>query len=82
MLTDAGQAVLRIDDSGPGIPADDRLRVFDRFYRRDSGDATGSGLGLAIVRAVADRHGARIDLGDAPLGGLRVDVRLPLAHPA
>ena len=82
VLADAGQALLRIDDSGPGIPLDERGRVFDRFYRRDSGDTTGSGLGLAIVRAIADRHGARIDLADAPLGGLRVDVRLPLAHPA
>jgi len=82
VLVDAGQALLRIDDSGPGIPPDERGRVFDRFYRRDSGDTTGSGLGLAIVRAIADRHGARIDLADAPLGGLRVDVRLPLAPPA
>jgi signal transduction histidine kinase len=78
---DQGEAVLRVDDSGPGIPADDRARVFDRFYRRDGGDSTGSGLGLAIVRAIADRHGARIELGDAPLGGLRVEVRLPLTEP-
>lgn len=77
-----GQAVLRIDDSGPGIPPEERGRVFDRFYRRESGDPTGSGLGLAIVRAIADRHGARIDLGEAPPGGLRVDVRLPLAPSA
>jgi signal transduction histidine kinase len=82
VFADAGQAVLRIDDSGPGIPPEERGRVFDRFYRRDGGDTTGSGLGLAIVRAIADRHGARIDLGEAPLGGLRVDVRLPVAHSA
>jgi two-component system OmpR family sensor kinase/two-component system sensor histidine kinase QseC len=82
VLADGDQAVLRIDDSGPGIPPAERGRVFDRFYRRDSGDATGSGLGLAIVRAIADRHGAQVELSDAPLGGLRVEVRLPLAHPA
>jgi two-component system OmpR family sensor kinase/two-component system sensor histidine kinase QseC len=82
VLADAGRAVLRVDDSGPGIPPDERGRVFDRFYRRDGGDTSGSGLGLAIVRAIADRHGARIDLGEAPLGGLRVDVRLPLAPSA
>jgi signal transduction histidine kinase len=70
--------VLRVDDSGPGIPADERERVFARFYRRDGGDTSGSGLGLAIVRAIADRHGARVELGEAPLGGLRVEVRLPL----
>jgi two-component system OmpR family sensor kinase/two-component system sensor histidine kinase QseC len=72
-------AVLRIDDSGPGVPPAERARVFDRFYRRDSGDATGSGLGLAIVRAIADRHGAQVVLADSPLGGLRAEVRLPLA---
>ncbi|MGZ9030902.1 MAG: ATP-binding protein [Burkholderiaceae bacterium] len=80
VLADAGQGLLHIDDSGPGIPPNERERVFDRFYRRETGDATGSGLGLAIVRAIADRHGARIDLGDAPLGGLRVVVRFPLRH--
>jgi two-component system OmpR family sensor kinase/two-component system sensor histidine kinase QseC len=80
LTADATQALLRVDDSGPGIPAEDRARVFDRFYRRDgSGDTTGSGLGLAIVQAIAEHHGAGIELGDAPLGGLRVEVRLPLA---
>ena len=72
----AGHGVLlQVDDSGPGIPAADRERVFDRFYRRQSGDAEGSGLGLAIVRAVAERHHAQVELGDSPLGGLRVTVR-------
>jgi signal transduction histidine kinase len=70
---------LRIDDAGPGIPAADRDRVFDRFYRREAaveGEAPqGTGLGLAIVRAVAERHGANVMLGDSPLGGLRVVVQ-------
>jgi two-component system OmpR family sensor kinase/two-component system sensor histidine kinase QseC len=79
---DGRHAVLRVDDSGPGIPAEERARVFDRFYRRDGGDTSGSGLGLAIVRAIADRHAARIELGTAPLGGLRVEVRLALPTPA
>jgi two-component system OmpR family sensor kinase/two-component system sensor histidine kinase QseC len=82
LLADGPHAVLRVDDSGPGIPAAERTRVFDRFYRRDSGDATGSGLGLAIVRAIADRHGACVDLLDAPLGGLRAEVRLAATPPA
>ena len=64
-----------MDDAGPGIPAEERERVFDRFYRRASGDETGSGLGLAIVRSIAERHGAEVTLGDSPLGGLRVTVR-------
>ena len=66
---------LQVDDAGPGIPPAERERVFDRFYRRGSGDEAGSGLGLAIVRSVAERHGAAVALGDSPLGGLRVTVR-------
>ena len=77
-FVDGADAVFRVDDSGPGIPADERTRVFDRFYRRDSGETTGSGLGLAIVKAIADRHGAQVVLADSPLGGLRAEVRLPL----
>ena len=81
----AGAVVLTVDDSGPGVPASDRERVFDRFYRRardeEAGpEATGSGLGLAIVRSVAQRHAASVQLEDSPLGGLRVTVRF--AHPA
>ena len=48
-----GSATLSVEDEGPGIDADDRERVFERFYGR------GSGLGLAIVRATAERHGGR-----------------------
>lgn len=79
-----GQPCLSVTDSGAGIPADERARVFDRFYRGSTstgGDAAaphGSGLGLAIVRAVADRHGATIKLDDGPGGnGLCVSVRFP-----
>ena len=62
-------------DSGPGIPAAERERVFERFVRGSSAaPETGSGLGLAIVRSIALRHGATLVLGDAPLGGLRVDL--------
>ena len=73
------QAIVRVDDSGPGIPAAERERVFDRFYRRDGGGTSGSGLGLAIVRAIAQRHAAQVSLADSPLGGLRAEVRLPRA---
>jgi len=74
--SDAGAPVLQVDDSGPGIPSDERDHVFDRFYRRASSTEPGTGLGLAIVRGVAERHGAKVELGDSPLGGLRVTVRL------
>lgn len=77
-----GRPVLRVDDDGPGIPPEDRERVFDRFVRRDDvGANTGSGLGLSIVRQVATRQGADIALDDSPLGGLRVTVRWPAARP-
>ncbi|MCM8594956.1 ATP-binding protein [Accumulibacter sp.] len=70
----AGGPFVEVCDSGPGIPAEERERVFDRFYRRAHGETTGSGLGLAIVRTVARRHRAEVVLGDSPLGGLRVRV--------
>ncbi|MCX7180790.1 MAG: HAMP domain-containing sensor histidine kinase [Proteobacteria bacterium] len=74
---EGGRALLTVSDSGPGIPAEERGRVFDRFYRRAEAAESGSGLGLAIVRVIADRHGASVELGDSPLGGLQVCVRFP-----
>lgn len=75
--TDAS-AVLEVVDDGPGIPAAERGRVFDRFYRVPGVDDTGSGIGLAIVRAVVDRHAGQVELADGPGGrGLLVRVRLP-----
>jgi signal transduction histidine kinase len=80
LAKDRGQIVLTVDDSGPGIPTSDRVRVFDRFYRRSGNESsalgeTGSGLGLAIVRSIADRHRATVQLTHSALGGLRVLVR-------
>ncbi|HET7867288.1 MAG TPA: ATP-binding protein [Burkholderiaceae bacterium] len=76
LRADGQEAVLRVDDSGPGIPPAERERVCARFYRRDGQAEPGSGLGLAIVQAVAQRHGAAVVLAESPLGGLRVEVRL------
>jgi two-component system OmpR family sensor kinase/two-component system sensor histidine kinase QseC len=70
-----GAAILQVDDAGPGIPAGERERVFDRFYRQGAADEAGTGLGLAIVRSVATRHAADVLLAESPLGGLRVTVR-------
>jgi two-component system OmpR family sensor kinase len=68
-----------VEDSGPGIPLAERERVFDRFYRVPGSDAAGSGLGLAIIKAIAERHGATLALGESPrLGGLAASVRFPL----
>lgn len=70
-----GRPQLRVVDTGPGIPADERSRVFDRFFRREDSGVTGSGLGLAIVKNIADRHGAVILLHDnPPTPGLSVTV--------
>jgi two-component system, OmpR family, sensor kinase len=71
-----GQACWIVTDTGPGIPVEERERVFDRFYRRDVAGAGGSGLGLAIVQRVAQRHRASVDLTDGADGrGLKVTVR-------
>jgi signal transduction histidine kinase len=71
------QATLEVVDTGPGIAAADRERVFDRFYRRAKEGESGTGLGLAIVKAIADRHNARITLDERLGGGLRVAVSFP-----
>ena len=55
-------AVLEVEDTGPGIPAGERQRVFDRFYRGDAAPTGGTGLGLAIVKRIAERHGATVEL--------------------
>ncbi|GGC65881.1 ATP-binding protein [Undibacterium terreum] len=69
-------AGLSVADSGCGVPAEDRQRVFDRFYRREGTRESGSGLGLAIVRDVLDQHKASFSLGDTPWGqGLVFDIR-------
>ncbi|RVA55010.1 sensor histidine kinase, partial [Mesorhizobium sp. M7A.F.Ca.CA.001.08.1.1] len=74
-----GEAVLTVADDGPGIPADERDHVFERFYRIAGSTEEGSGLGLAIVREVVENAGGRVTLGDGAAGGLLVEVRLPLA---
>ncbi|MGZ8320814.1 MAG: ATP-binding protein, partial [Telluria sp.] len=56
----AGGALLVVEDSGPGIAPEERERVFDRFYRIAGSEAGGSGIGMAIVKAIADRHGAKL----------------------
>lgn len=74
------QAVLTVIDNGPGIPPAERLRVLDRFYRRPGTSPPGSGLGMAIVKAIADAHGAALDLASGPDDkGLVVTVTFPVA---
>jgi len=75
---DDGSAVLTVADNGPGIPMDERERVFDRFFRGADNRELGSGLGLSIVKRIADAHHAAIELGAPEEGsGLVVTVRFP-----
>ena len=74
-----GSILFRAEDTGPGIPEEDRGRVFDRFYRRLGADPGGNGLGLAIVREIVLAHGGSIRLAErTPPPGLLAEVRLPL----
>jgi two-component system, OmpR family, sensor kinase len=74
---DGTDVVLRVDDSGKGIPEGERVSVFRRFYRGLGPSGIGVGLGLAIVSSIVQAHRAVVRLGSAPLGGLRVEVRFP-----
>jgi two-component system, OmpR family, sensor kinase len=76
---EGGSAVLEVADRGPGVPAELRGRIFERFSRGrgDRAPSGGSGLGLAIVKAVADAHGGRVQLHEADGGGARFVVWLP-----
>jgi two-component system OmpR family sensor kinase len=81
LQVEGGHPTVEIADTGPGIPADERERVFDRFYRVGAGssrartDVAGSGLGLAIVRRVAMQHDAKVSLAESKNGGLFVSIQ-------
>lgn len=70
-----GCLFLEVRDTGPGIAKHELMKVFDRFYRGEQAGEPGTGLGLAIVKAIAERHGATINL--CTDGGLRVEVKFP-----
>lgn len=74
--TSHGQVILVVDDDGDGVEEEERARVLERGVRADE-EAPGSGLGLAITRDLAELYGGSLDLGAAPLGGLRAALRLP-----
>lgn len=75
--TDSTHTFAMIKDSGAGIPAEERERVFGRFYRLANSNEDGAGIGLAIVRTVVELHQGRIELLDSELGGLCACVRFP-----
>ena len=72
------RARLTVDDSGPGIPADRREQVFDRFHR-DTSEPGGTGLGLAIADAIVGATSGRWLIGTSPQGGARMSVSWPIA---
>ena len=74
--SDTHRVLLRVDDSGPGIPVAERAHIFDRFHRATERSG-GAGLGLAIADAVVRATGGRWDIGDSPAGGASLAVSWP-----
>ena len=71
---------IHVDDDGPGVPVEQRERIFEPFTRLDpsrSRDSGGSGLGLAIVRGISERHGGTVKVTDSPIGGARFTLSWP-----
>jgi signal transduction histidine kinase len=78
--TDGEGVRVQVRDEGPGIAAEDRTRVFSRFWR--AGPGAGSGLGMFIVAGIVDEHGGSISITDGTEGGANIQVWLPVNRPA
>jgi two-component system OmpR family sensor kinase len=79
---DEKDAIVAVSDAGPGVGAEERARIFDRFYRGDtsrSADSPGVGLGLAICRALLQAQGGQISVASTPGEGAKFSIRFPLA---
>ena len=77
---EGGDSVLRVDDSGPGLPPDEAAQVFERFWRADKARTRargGSGLGMSIVRSIVEAHGGTVRFDSSVRSGSTVTVRLP-----
>lgn len=81
ILREGGEAILRVDDFGPGIPENriaDMLEPFTRGEASRNRETGGAGLGLTLARAVAEQHGGTLVLTNRPEGGLRAEIRIPV----
>ena len=80
----SGKVIVHVDDKGPGIPAAELTRIFERFYQLDKarpgGKGRGAGLGLAISREIVQAHGGRISAKSKVGQGSRFSVELPIAR--
>ncbi|WP_226799995.1 ATP-binding protein [Burkholderia sp. Z1] len=76
---DGAQVRLRIADDGPGVPVDERARIFERFYRVPGTVQPGSGIGLSLVARIAESHGGSVEVADGIDGrGLAVILSFPI----
>jgi two-component system sensor histidine kinase KdpD len=73
-----GAVEIEVADDGPGLPAGQEERVFEKFFRADSSQRRGFGLGLAICRAIVNAHGGRISAANRPQGGVAFRFSLPI----
>ena len=80
LLREGEQAIVRVQDHGPGVPPQQRERIFEKFYRLPGASerSGGVGLGLALVRSIAQRHGGSVTCDHRPGGGARFTLRLPV----
>ena len=80
VASDGSEAIIEVDDTGPGIPEGELGQVWDRFFRGEAGRVVaGSGIGLAVVKELVDAHGGTVAVRNSPAGGACFVVRLPQA---
>ena len=81
VVKDGDGVVIAVNDEGPGVPAAERVRVFERFVRLPGQTGVGTGLGLSIVARVAELHRGSVAVENTATGGARFVVRLPRGVP-